>query len=185
MYFGPAEHLRTGACGLTERELGDGAADAAFDALGAEGDLVVSLALAPLLRAVRVADRHAHDRDRRVDAGHGNDARDATPRAHDHLAADLLPQDPVRRADVVAPFGGHRGALQAEPVLADRGRSFVDDPVLRRPAVFEGQVEARELELDADHLRRQHPQAFLQQLLARLVAFEDDDRVLVSHRRAV
>ena len=97
----PAEDLRARALGLPERELGDRAADAPLDPLGAERDLVLALALAPLLRAVGVADGHAHDRDRRVHAAERDDAGDAAARADDHLAADLLAQDPVRRADVV------------------------------------------------------------------------------------
>ena len=97
-----AEDLRAGALGLAERELGDRVADAALDPLRAERDLVVALALAPFLRAVRVADGHAHDRDRRVHAAERDDARNAPPGPDDHLAADLLAQDPVRRADVAA-----------------------------------------------------------------------------------
>ena len=97
----PAEDLRAHPLGLPERELRDRVADAPLDALRAERDLVVALALAPLLGAVRVADRHAHDRDRRVHAAERDDAGNAAARAHDHLAADLLAQDPVRRADVV------------------------------------------------------------------------------------
>ena len=127
-----AEDLRAGALGLAERELGDGAADAPLDPLRPERDLVVALALAPLLRAVGVADRHAHDRDRRVHAAERHDAGDPPPGADDHLAADLLAEDPVRRADVVAPLGRDRRGLQAEAVLADRRGGLVHDLVLRR-----------------------------------------------------
>ena len=102
MYFGPPNTFASGARGLAERELGDRMADAPLDALGAERDLVVALALPPLRGAVRVADRHPHDRDRRVDAADRDDARDPAAGAHDHLAADLLAEDPVRRADVAA-----------------------------------------------------------------------------------
>src|SRR4051812_17567430 len=94
--FRAAEDLRPGALRLAERELGDGAADPALDPLGAERDLVVALALAPLLRPVGVSDGHADDRDRRVHAPERDDAGDAAPGADDHLAADLLAQDPVR-----------------------------------------------------------------------------------------
>jgi len=76
-------------------ELGDGTADASLDALGAERDLVVALALAPLGRPVRIADGHADDRDRCVHAADRRDAGDAPSRAHDHLAADLLAEDAV------------------------------------------------------------------------------------------
>ena len=62
-------------------------------------------------------------------------------------------------------------------MLADRGRGLVDDRVLRGAAVFDREVETRELELEPDHIRRQDAQRLLEQLLARLVALEDDDRV--------
>ena len=140
-----AEDLRAGALGLAERELGDRAADAALDPLGAERDLVVALALAPLLRAVGVADRHAHDRDRRVDAAERDDARDAPAGADDHLAADLLAEDPVRRADVVAALGRDRRRLQAEAVpRAIAAAASYTTRFCGRAAVLERQVEARE-----------------------------------------
>ena len=97
----PAEDLGAGALGELERELRDAAADAALDALRAERRLVGALALAPLLRPVRVADGHAHDRDRRVHSAVRDHARDPPSGPDDHAAADLLAQDPVRRADVV------------------------------------------------------------------------------------
>src|SRR5205085_2636608 len=53
--LGTPEHLGAGALGLPECELGHRAADAALDSLGAERDLVISFALAPLLRAVGIA----------------------------------------------------------------------------------------------------------------------------------
>ena len=115
-----AEHLRARLLGQPEGELGDRVADAPLDPLGAERGLVVALALAPFLRAVGVADRHPHDRDRRVHAAEGNDPRDAPAGADDHAAADLLAQDPVRRADVVRAFRRDRRALQAAPGLATR-----------------------------------------------------------------
>ena len=185
VYFGPAEDLRTGSLCLAECELGDEAADPALDALGPVGDLVVAFAFAPLGGAVRVADGHPDDRDRRVHAADRRDAGDPPSRAHDHLAADLLAQDPVRRADVVARLRCHGGPLQAEPVLADRGGRLVHDGVLGLAAALEREVVADELELEPDHVRGENAEAFLQELLAGLVAFEDDDRALVAHRRAV
>src|SRR5438105_7038141 len=85
----PAEDPRAGALGVAEGELGDRVADPALDPLGAERDLVVARALAPLLRAVGVPDRHAHDRDRRVDAAERDHAWDAPARVDDDLPADL------------------------------------------------------------------------------------------------
>ncbi len=137
-------------------------ADAALDPLGAEGDLVVALALAPFLRPVRVADRHADDRDRRVHAAERRDSRNPPPGAHDHLAADLLAQDAVRGADVAAPLGRDRRRLQTEAVLADRGCGLVHDPVAGLAALLEGEVEAREVELDVDHGGVEHAQALLE-----------------------
>ena len=55
--------------------------------------------------------------------------------------------------------------------------------VVGRAARLEREIEARELELDPDHVGREHAEALLEQLLSRLVAFEDDDRLLVAHRR--
>src|SRR5581483_12094863 len=64
----------------------------------------------------------------------------------------------------------------------DRRRRLVDDRVLGRAPVLEREIEARELQFDADHVGRERPQGLLEELLPRLVALEDDDRVLVSHR---
>src|SRR5262245_65663710 len=85
---------------LAESELRDGAAEAALDPLRPVGDLVVALALAPLLRPVGVSDGHSHDGDRSVDAAERHDARNPASGADDHLSADLLAQYAVRRADV-------------------------------------------------------------------------------------
>ena len=71
-----AEDARAGALGEPERELGDRLADPPLDPLGAERSLVIAVALAPLLRAVGVADGHPHDRDRRVNAAERHDAGD-------------------------------------------------------------------------------------------------------------
>ena len=177
MYFGPPKTFAPRALGLAERELRHRAADRPLDPLRPERDLVVALAFAPLLRAVGVADRHAHDRDRVVHAAERHDAGDPAAGADDHLAADLLAQDPVRRADAVARLGRHGRRLQPEAVLADRRGSLVHDPVLRRTPALEREVEARELELETDHVGREHPERLLEQLLARLVALEDDDRL--------
>ena len=171
----PAEDLRAHAFGLTERELRDGVADPAFDTFGSERDLVVAVAFAPLLRAVRIADRHAHDRDRCVDAAERHHARDATAGTHDHLAAYLFPKNPVGRPDVARPLRCDSGRLQPEPVLADRGSRLIDDAIARRATPVEGKVEPNETELDADHLGCEGAKCLLEQLLTSLVAFENDD----------
>src|SRR5205823_10432167 len=66
-----------------------------------------------------------------------------------------------------------------EAGFAQRGRRLVDHAVLRGSPVLEREVEARELELDADHIRRERAQRFLEQLLAGFVAFEQDDSVRI------
>ena len=75
--LGPAEDLCSRPLGMAKGELGDGAADAPLDLRRAEGGLVLALALAPLLRAVGVADRHSHDRDGMESAADGHDARES------------------------------------------------------------------------------------------------------------
>src|SRR4026209_1515695 len=67
-------------------------------------------------------------------------------------AADLLTEDAVRRADVVARLRFDRGPLQAEAVLPDRASGLVDDGVLGLASFRQREVEAREGELDPDHL---------------------------------
>jgi hypothetical protein len=109
-------------------------------------------------------------------------ARNAPPGPHDHPAADLLPQDPVRRADVVPSLGRDRCRLQSEPVLPNRPRSLVHDLVVRGPAVLQREVEARKLELDPDHVGSEDPERFLEQFLARFVPFEHHDRFGVHAR---
>ena len=117
-----------------------------------------------------------------MDAADRHDPRNAPPRADDHLAADLLTEDPIWRADVVTTLWGDRCRLQPKPVRTDGGRRLVDDRVLRRAPFFEREIETRELELHPDHAGSEDAQGLLEQLLARLIALEDDDRVVVLHR---
>ncbi len=151
--------------------------------LGAVGDLVggAGVALAPLLGAVGVLDRHPHDRDRVVDAGDRRHARDAAAGADDHLAVDLLAEDAVRRADVVGALGRDRRGLDAEAGRAHRDGGLVDDGVVRRPAVLEREVEVLELERQTRHLRVEHADGLVEQLLAGLVTFEDRDLQRLGH----
>src|SRR5207247_834567 len=135
--------------------------------------------------AVRVTDRHADDRDRSVDAAERRDARNPAAGADDDLAPDLFPEDAIRGADVAPPLGSDRRRLERQPLLADRRRRLVHDAVVGLAAPFEREVEAREVELDADHIELENAQALLQQLLPGLVALEDDDGPLVAHRRPV
>ena len=142
MYFGPPNTC-THSLGLAESELGDGAADAPLDPFGSERDLVVAVAFPPLLRAVGVADGHPDDGDGGVDAADRKDSRDPPAGANDHLAADLLAQDPVRRADVAAALRRDCRRLEAETVRRDRLRGLVDDLIPRLATMLEREVEAR------------------------------------------
>ena len=173
----PAEDLGSHALGLSEREFGDRVADTPLDALRSKGDLVVAVPFAPLLRAVRVPDRHAHDRDRRVHTAERDHARDAATGTDDDLSSDLFPKDAVRRADVVGALGRHGRCFQAVAVLADcRGR-LVHDTVRRRTTALEREIEANQAELHADDVGGEGAERFLEQFLPGLVAFEHDDRL--------
>ena len=67
-------------------------------------------------------------------------------------------------------------------MLADRGGGLVHDLVLGRAPPVEREVEAEELEREADHVRGEDAERLLEQLLPGVVPFEDDDRGVVSHR---
>ncbi len=118
-----------------------------------------------------------------MDAAERHDAGDAPAGANDHLAADLLADEPVRRADVVLALRRDRRRLQAQAVLSDRSGGFVHDPILRRSPRLEREVVAREVDLEADHVGSEHAERFLEQLLSRLVPLQHDDRVDVHGRR--
>ena len=92
------------------------------------------------------------------------------------MAADLLAQDPVGAPDVAGGLRRHRRRLQPEPGFADRRGRLVDDAVFGRAPGLERQVEPRELELEPDHVGGEDAQRLLEQLLAGLVPFENDDR---------
>src|SRR5919109_4960417 len=118
-----------------------------------------------------------------MDTTERDDAGDAASGPDDDAAADLLAEDPVRRADVVLAFRRDRRRLQAEAVLPDRRGGVVDDRVVGPSPRLEREVEARQIELEADHVRHEHPQRFLEELLAGLVTLEHDDRVDFHRRR--
>ena len=110
----------------------------------------------------------------------GTTPGDPSAGSDDDLAADLLTQDPVRRADVAGLLRRDRRGLQAVPVLLHCDCGLVHDTVLRRPPRLEREIEARELELDSDHVRGEHAQCLFEKLLTGLVAFEHDDRLHVA-----
>ena len=141
MYFGPPKTLAP-VLRLAEGELRDRAADPPLDPLGAKRNLVVAVTLAPLARAVRIADRHTDDRDRGMHSADREDPGNPPSGSDDHLPTDLLAEDPVWRAHVVTLLGGHRRRLEAETVRGDRARRLVDDAVVGLPAASE-EVEPR------------------------------------------
>src|SRR5262249_10161856 len=121
------------------------------------------------------------DRDRRMHTSERRNARNPASGPDDDPAADLLPENAVGGADVAAPLRGDRRRLQPETVLADRRSGLVHDPVVGLTPPFEREIEARELELYPDYVGLEHTKALLEELLPGLVAFEDDDRLLVAH----
>ena len=96
-------------------------------------------------------------------------------RTDDHLAAHLLAQDAVGGADVVLALGRHGRRLDAVAGLAHRARRLQHHVVAGLAPPLQREVEALLLHLDPQHLRVEHPQRLLQQLLAGLVALQHDD----------
>ena len=94
-------------------------------------DLVAVLRRRALLGAVRVADRHPHDRDRVVHAGDRRDSGDASAGADDHLAVDLPAQHRVGAADVVGTLRRDRRRLDAVAGLDHRACCRQHDLVVR------------------------------------------------------
>ena len=173
--LGSAADGRPHANGLEERNLGHLAAHSAADVFGAPSGLVVTLALAVFFGAVGIIDRHADDRDRRVDPADGPDAREPAPGADDDLAINLLAQNRVGAADVTRRLGRDRRGLQAETVLAHGPGRFVDDLVVSRPTMLERQVVPFKRQVDADHRGIQHAQGLLEEFLPGLVALHDHE----------
>jgi hypothetical protein len=64
-------------------------------------------------------------------------------------------------------------------VLGDRAGGLVDDSVRGLAPLLERQVEARKLELQPEHLRLEHAQCGLEELLTCLITLEDDDRARI------
>ena len=73
-----------------------------------------------------------------------------------------------------APSGVIVAALIPRPGLDHRRRGLLADAVLGRAAILEREVEALQLDVEPDHVRVEHPQRLLEQLLAGLVALEHD-----------
>ena len=109
-----------------------------------------------------------------MDARDRGDSGDPPAGPNDHGAIDALADDPVRTAHVLGALGGDRCRLERRARLRQRPRGLVDDAVLGRPPALQREVEAAQLQRQPDHLRVNHLQRLLEQLLAGLVALEDD-----------
>ena len=110
-------------------------------------------------------------------AGDRRDAGDAAAGADDHLAVDLLAQDAVGRADVVLALGRDRRGLDARSPDSRIARAASWTTSLSvAPALLEREVEAVELDVEADDVGVEHAQRLLEQLLPGLVALQDGDR---------
>ncbi len=101
---------------MTKGELGDRPADAPLDALGAKREPRPHLRP----RATRLAPYASPTAMRTTEIGAwtppiGSYAGDAPAGADDHVAADLLAQDPVRAADVVGLSGVIVAAFSPSP----------------------------------------------------------------------
>ena len=70
-------------------------------------------------------------------------------------------------------------------MLPDRTSGLVDHRVLGLAPLCQREIEARERELDPDHVGRKRAQALLEKLLPGLVPLEHDDRPLVHRRRMI
>ena len=79
------------------------------------------------------------------------------------------------------PSGVTVAAFRPSPCSRIGCRGLVHDLVVRAPAGLEREVEARELELEADHVGREDADGLFEQLLPGLVPLEDGDRARV-HR---
>ena len=97
------------------------------------------------------------------------------PRAHDDGAADALPQNAIRAADIAGGLRGDGGGLESQARPAHGGSGLADHVVARRPPVSEGEIEPQQLEVEAEDPRVEHAQRFVEQLLTGLVAIADDD----------
>ena len=68
-------------------------------------------------------------------------------------------------------------AFRPKPCSRIAARRLVDDRVAGRAPALEREVEAGQVDLEADHVGGEHAQRLLEQLLPGLVALEHDDRL--------
>src|SRR5215217_643442 len=155
--LGAAEDLGPHLARLDKGELRYAAAYPARDLLGPVGNLVQSLALAPLLRPVSVIDGHTDHRDRGVHAARRVDTRNAPPRTHDNGPVYPRSQDRIGRAHIARFLRRNGRCLDAESSLFHRRSSLVHDLIVRGPSVLQRQVIAYEIQPEPGHRWVEHP----------------------------
>src|SRR5215813_13247211 len=110
---------------------------------------------------IRIIDGHPHHRYRSRYSSDRHYARQATARSHNHLAAYFRAQNGIWRADVVGSLGRDRGSFDAETVLFQSGRSFVDNSIPGSSAIFQAQIKANWFNDETDNTGIEYPQSFL------------------------
>ena len=134
MYFGPPKTLARVRSAVAERELGDRAADAPLDPLGAVRDLRFAVALAALRRRTRHRPPSGRPRSgggrRRPGPHPGSAGPFARPRVRRSPRAGCGSAERRRR---VGALGDHGRALEGEADLLIAAAASWTDAVLRRP----------------------------------------------------
>ena len=105
----------------------------------------------------------------------GGNPGDPPARADDHGPVDALADQAVGAADVVLALRGYRRRLQPQAGLLHRGRRFGADLVFGGAPLLQREVEAIELDLEAEDIRVEDGERRLEQLLTGLISLEDDD----------
>ena len=179
----PAEDLRAGALRLTERELGD--------ARGRCAARCARCGRRPRrrLRPPAIPSRRTR---RRRPCARSRSARARRRAARRRESAGPCARSPCRRSPRAGCGSASRRRRASSGVMV---AAFRPSPCSRIAAAascttalsvarrFSSERSKRgNVELDPDHVRREDAQRLLEQLLAGLVALEDDDRVLVAHR---
>jgi hypothetical protein len=116
-----------------------------------------------------------------VHAGDRRHSRQAPAGPHDHLSVDLFAQDAVGRSDVACALWSDRGCLQAQSRHEHRLGGLRDDLVAGRASMTQREIEALELEVDAQQLRIEQAHRLLEQLLSGLIALHHHDPDRVGH----
>ena len=171
-----AEHLGSRALGLAEREFRDRAADAALDLLGAKSDLVVPGALrhsfAPYASPTAI---------RTTEIGEWTPPTGSTPGIRRPVRTITLPPISSRRMRFGEPTSSRPSgvivaALRPSPWAAIARAASCTTAFEGLAPLRRREIEARRSSSKPEDLRLENANRGLEQLLAGLVAFENDDR---------